>query len=64
MDHFYNIVTKREIINEIKKSRYFKVNLGMVGTIELPGREHRTLNERDKFAYFYNAQYKTIIYIN
>lgn len=56
----YRIVTNDKIINQFKKSRFFKVNLGLVNTIEKNG--DRTYNERDKFMYFYNNQYKTTIY--
>lgn len=56
----YRIVTNDKIIREFKKSRYFKVNLGLVNTIEKNG--DRIYNERDKFMHFYNNQYKTTIY--
>jgi len=55
-----NIVAKFEIVNEFKKSRYFRQNLGLVATVEKNGR--RTYNEKDRFSNFYNTQYKTIIY--
>ena len=57
----YNIVTSPFIISEIKKCKYYKVNLGLVSTIDKNG--HRVLNENDKFGYFYNSQYKTTIYM-
>lgn len=56
----YNIVTNSQFINEIKKSRYFKVNLGLVATIEQGN--GRIFNNKDKFSYFYNMQYNTTIY--
>lgn len=56
----YNIVTNQKIINLFKKSRYFKQSLGMVATIEKNG--DRVYNDRDKFSFFYNNQYKTTIY--
>jgi len=55
----YNVVTSSKIMKEIKKSKYFKVNLGIVNTIDKNG--NRILNDRDKFAYFYNSNYKTTI---
>jgi hypothetical protein len=56
----YNVVTNIKLMNEIKKSRYFKKNLGIVNTVEKNGT--RSLNEKDKFAYFYNTNYKTTIF--
>ena len=56
----YRIVTNDKIINQFKRSRYFKVNLGLVNTVEKNG--DRIYNERDKFMFFYNNQYKTTIY--
>lgn len=55
----YNIVTNLKIIQEVKKCRYFKVNLGIASTIEKNG--DRILSDKDKFSYFYNTQYKTTI---
>ena len=55
----YNIVTKSSIINEIKKSRYFRQSLGLVTTVEHNGQ--RKYNEKDKFSFFYNTTYKTNI---
>lgn len=55
----YSIVTNSKIISEIKKSRYFKTNLGIVNTIEKNG--DRVYNDRDKFSFFYNNTYKTTI---
>lgn len=57
----YSIVTNSVVMAEIKKCRYFKVSLGLASTmIDKSGR--RIANEMDKFAFFYNNQYKTIIY--
>lgn len=56
----YNVVTNSRLINEFKKSRYFRVNLGIVNTVEKNG--SRSLNDRDKFAHFYNSNYKTTIF--
>jgi hypothetical protein len=55
-----NVVASQYIVNNFKKSRYFKQNLGLVTTIENNGR--RSLNNKDQFSYFYNTQYKTTIY--
>jgi hypothetical protein len=56
----YNVVTNSRIISEMKKCRYFKNNLGFVSTIDKNG--NRILNEKDKFAFFYNSQYNTTIF--
>jgi secreted Zn-dependent insulinase-like peptidase len=53
----YNIVTRGSIINEFKKSKYYKQNLGLVTTVEHNGQ--RKYNDKDKFMYFYNTTYKT-----
>ena len=55
----YNIVTRSTLINELKKSKYYRQNLGLVTTIEHNG--ERRYNEKDKFSFFYNNQYKTNI---
>jgi hypothetical protein len=55
-----NIVTNYHIVNVMKSSRYFRVNLGLVPTVEKNGR--RELNEKDSFARYYNTMYKTTIY--
>jgi len=55
----YNIVTRDSLINEIKKSKYYTQNLGLVSTLDHNG--ERKYNEKDKFAYFYNTTYKTNI---
>ena len=56
----YNVVTNQNIINDIKTSKYFKINLGMSITTE--GKEGRILSDKDHFAASYNYQYKTSIY--
>ncbi len=56
----YNIVTNLRVISELKKSRYFKVNLGIANTTEKNGQ--KVLNNKDTFAYFYNTTYKTTIF--
>jgi hypothetical protein len=55
----YNIVTRQSLIQELKKSKYWRQNLGVVTTLEHNGQ--RRYNEKDKFSYFYNTQYKTNI---
>jgi hypothetical protein len=56
----YNIVTNSIVMSEVKKCRYFRVNLGLASTIDKNG--NRELNDKDKFSFFYNSQYKTTIY--
>lgn len=56
----YNIVTNPVVMAEVKKCRYFKVNLGLSITVDKGGR--RLFNEKDQFSFFYNTQYKTTIY--
>jgi hypothetical protein len=55
-----NIVTNFQILQEIKKSKYFQVNLGLVPTVEKNGQ--RVFNDKDKFSHIYNGNYKTTIY--
>jgi hypothetical protein len=56
----YNIVTNSFVIQEVKKCRYFKINLGLAATMDKNGQ--RLFNDADKFAYYYNSQYRTTIY--
>lgn len=56
----YNVVTNFFVIEEIKKCRYFRKNLGVVATVEAG--PTRNLNDKDKFAYQYQLTYKTFIY--
>lgn len=58
----YNIVTNLKVILEVKKCRYFKVNLGLSSTMEAKNSDERLLNDKDKFSHYYNTQYKTTIY--
>jgi hypothetical protein len=58
----YQIVTNLKIMNYIKKSRYYRVNLGLANTVNDPKGGDRIFNQRDKFQFFYNNQYKTTIY--
>jgi hypothetical protein len=55
-----NIVTNFQILQEIKKSIYFQVNLGFIPTVEKNGQ--RVFNDQDKFSQVYNGNYKTTIY--
>ena len=57
---YYNIVTNLSIIQEIKKSKHYKVHLGFSSTLDKAG--HRVLNAKDQFALFYNNRYRTTIY--
>lgn len=54
-----HIVAGFNSINHIKRSKYFKVNLGFVSTVEKNG--NREYNKSDEFCYFYNKKYKTTI---
>jgi hypothetical protein len=54
------IVCGYHTVQEFKKSRYFRVNLGLVQTIDKGGR--RLFNDKDKFSHFYNNQYRATIY--
>jgi hypothetical protein len=55
-----NIVSSYQTLQEFKKSRYFRVSLGLVPTVEKNGT--RIYNDQDRFARFYNMQYNTTIY--
>jgi hypothetical protein len=55
-----HIVASYQTITEFKRSRYFKINLGLVATVEKNGK--RTFNSSDKFSYHYYGQYKATIY--
>ena len=58
----YNIVTNRKINDIFKfKSKHYKVNLGVISTIESRNGD-RVLNTLDDFAYYYNNIYRTTIY--
>jgi hypothetical protein len=54
-----DIVTNFQILQEFKKSRYFKVNLGLIATVEKNGK--RAFNNQDKFSFSYNTNYNTTI---
>ena len=55
-----SIVSNFQVLQSFKKSRYFRVSLGLVPTVEKNG--SRVYNDKDKFAKFYNMQYNTTIY--
>ena len=44
----------------MKRSNFYRVNLGLVATVERNG--SRSYNEKDKFSWFYNNRYNTTIY--
>ena len=48
------------MISRIKTSRYFKVSLGLIPTVEKNG--SRKYNDKDQFSFFYNNFYNTTIY--
>ncbi len=58
----HNIVTGLNTILEIKKSKYFKMTLGL-STTKIDRSGERVLNDEDKFSFFYNQKYKTPIYM-
>jgi hypothetical protein len=55
-----NIVTNFKIISMMKRSNFYRVNLGLVATVERNG--SRSYNDKDKFSWFYNNRYNTTIY--
>lgn len=55
-----NIVLNHTSLSHFKTSQYFKVNLGLVATIEKNG--NRIYNDKDKFSQFYTSTYNSIIY--
>lgn len=55
-----HVVSGFHKIQEFKKSRFFKLNLGLVQTVDKNGR--RLFNDKDKFSHYYNNQYRTTIY--
>lgn len=57
----YTIVTNHFVMNDIKKSKYFKRNLGLASTVEMNG--DRAFNQKDQFSFWYNTNYKTTIYM-
>ena len=59
---FYNIVTNGKVLNEIKKCRYFKINLGVASTMVDSRSKDRSLNTSDKFAISYVEKYHHLIY--
>ena len=55
-----SIVSNFQVLQNFKRSTYFRVSLGLVPTVEKNG--SRVYNDKDKFAKFYNMQYNTTIY--
>jgi hypothetical protein len=55
-----NVVSSVQTAQYFKTSKFFRQNLGLVATVDKNGR--RVLNEKDKFSFFYNNQYRTTIY--
>lgn len=55
-----HIVTNSGIISVMRQSRYFRVNLGLVQTVEKNG--SRSYYDKDRFAYHYNNIYRTTIF--
>lgn len=58
----FHVVTGKSTIPFFKSCRYFKTNLGIVSTIDKDGSGTRVLNDKDKFAFYFNSLYKTTIY--
>jgi hypothetical protein len=57
----YSIVTNLKISNFLKRSKYFKINLGVASTmVDRTG--ERKNNENDRFAFHYNSIYNTFVY--
>ena len=56
----YNVVTKPALIQELRKSKYYKQSLGLIPTIEKNG--ERIFNDKDEFNYFYSTRYNTTIF--
>jgi hypothetical protein len=48
------------ISQQFKSSKYYTQSLGLVATVEKNG--HRTFNDKDRFANYYNTGYRTTIY--
>ena len=46
----YTIVTNHFVMNDIKKCKYFKRNLGLASTVEMNG--DRTFNQKDQFSFW------------
>lgn len=57
----YSIVTNLNISSFFKRSKYFKVNLGLSSTL-VDRTGERKNNENDKFASHYTSIYNTFIY--
>lgn len=57
---FYIVTARQTIDNVFKRCKYFRSNLGIVSTVDKNG--SRKLNDKDKFAFYFNSLYKTTIY--
>lgn len=55
-----NIVAGYHTVTQFKRSRYFRINLGLATTMDKNGK--RLANDKDKFSNFYSSTYKTTIY--
>jgi hypothetical protein len=58
----YNIVSGLSTILEIKKSKHFKLTLGL-STTKIDRSGERVLNDDDKFSFFYNQKYQNPVYM-
>ena len=58
----FHIVTGKSTIPFFNFFRYFKTNLGIVSTVDKDGSGTRVLNDKDRFAFYFNSLYKTTIY--
>lgn len=56
----YNIVTTPQIIQHIKKSKYFKIKLGYSLTLYNEKKSKNEFNENNKFGIFYKEKKKSI----
>lgn len=56
-----NIVTNMKIVPFIKKSRYFKTNLGLAVSVQ-DRKGDRILNQKDKFCFYYYKLFKQFPY--
>src|SRR5574343_262077 len=57
----FNIVTGTLVMDNFKKSKFFKKNLGFASTT-IDNSGERKPNTTDQFAWYYNTLYKTTIY--
>lgn len=57
----FNIITGVLVMDNFKKSKYFRKNLGFAST-NINNNGERVPNKTDQFSYYYNTLYKTTIY--